>query len=94
MSGIKGGHANDYSPSDIEESRKSGEKGTISGRYLPPKSRKDKIESQSLLATLDHKAFLRNTFTKHRHTAHCVSIVLAIPSKHVVIVPTQSEFYR
>ena len=77
-----------------KRTEKAEKKELISGRYLPPKRRKDKIESQSLLATLDHKAFLRNTFTKHRHTAHCVSIVLAIPSKHVVIVPTQSEFYR
>jgi hypothetical protein len=81
VSGIKGGHDNDNSPSDIEVNRKSGEKELISGRYLPPERLKDKIESQSFL-------------TKHRHAAHCVSIVLAIASKHVVMVPTQSEFYR
>ncbi|WP_152561571.1 MULTISPECIES: hypothetical protein [unclassified Alteromonas] len=65
MSGIKGGHTNDYSPSDIEVNKKAEKKELISGRYLPPKRRKDaktqrrkdRIELQSLLAKLHHKAY-------------------------------------
>jgi hypothetical protein len=56
VSGIKGGHTNDYSPSDIEVNKKAEKKELTSGRYLPPKRRKDQIELQSLLAKLDYKA--------------------------------------
>jgi len=39
-----------------KRTEKAEKKELISGRYLPPKSRRDKVKLESLLAKLHHKA--------------------------------------